>query len=59
MMRIGAAFWLERTDWASLRAAVLAADEAGFDSLWFDDHLLSDEGDPSDPKLEGWTVAAA
>jgi F420-dependent oxidoreductase-like protein len=58
-MRIGAAFWLERTDWESLRTAVLAADEAGFDSLWFDDHLLSDEGDPSDPKLEGWTVAAA
>lgn len=58
-MRIGAAFWLERTDWESLRTAVLAADEAGFDSLWFDDHLLSDEGEPSDPKLEGWTVAAA
>jgi F420-dependent oxidoreductase-like protein len=58
-MRLGAAFWLERTDWDSLRTAILAAEEAGFDSLWFDDHLLSDEGDPSDAKLEGWTVAAA
>jgi F420-dependent oxidoreductase-like protein len=58
-MKLGAAFWLERTDWPSLRDAVLAAETAGFDSLWFDDHLLSDEGDPSDPKLEGWTVAAA
>jgi F420-dependent oxidoreductase-like protein len=58
-MKLGAAFWLERTDWPSLRDAVLAAEAAGFDSLWFDDHLLSDEGDPSDPKLEGWTVAAA
>lgn len=58
-MRIGAAFWIERTDWESLREAILAADKAGFDSLWFDDHLLSDEGDPDDPKLEGWTVAAA
>jgi F420-dependent oxidoreductase-like protein len=58
-MKLGAAFWLERTDWPSLRGAVLAAEAAGFDSLWFDDHLLSDEGDASDPKLEGWTVAAA
>jgi F420-dependent oxidoreductase-like protein len=59
VMRFGAAFWLERTDWPSLREAVLAAEGAGFDSLWFDDHLLSDEGDPGDGKLEGWTVAAA
>ncbi len=58
-MRLGAAFWVERTDWSSLRSAILLAEEAGFDSLWFDDHLLSDEGDPSDAKLEGWTVAAA
>jgi F420-dependent oxidoreductase-like protein len=58
-MKLGAAFWLERTDWPSLREAILAAEAAGFDSLWFDDHLLSDEGDPGDPKLEGWTTAAA
>ncbi len=58
-MKLGAAFWLERTDWDSLRDAIVAADAAGFDSLWFDDHLLSDEGDPDDAKLEGWTVASA
>ncbi len=58
-MKFGAAFWLERSDWASLREAIVAADSAGFDSIWFDDHLLSDEGDPDDPKLEGWTVAGA
>jgi F420-dependent oxidoreductase-like protein len=58
-VKLGAAFWLERTDWPSLRDAVLAAEAAGFDSLWFDDHLLSDEGDSRDPKLEGWTIAAA
>ena len=58
-MKLGAAFWLERTDWDSLREAIVSADAAGFDSLWFDDHLLSDEGDPDDPKLEGWTVASA
>jgi F420-dependent oxidoreductase-like protein len=58
-MKLGAAFWLNDTDWPSLRAAIVAADAAGFDSLWFDDHLLADEGEPSSPKLEGWTVAAA
>ena len=58
-MKLGAAFWLNDTDWPSLREAIEEADAAGFDSLWFDDHLLADEGEPSAPKLEGWTVAAA
>jgi alkanesulfonate monooxygenase SsuD/methylene tetrahydromethanopterin reductase-like flavin-dependent oxidoreductase (luciferase family) len=58
-VKLGAAFWLNDTDWPSLRDAITAADAAGFDSLWFDDHLLADEGIPSAPKLEGWTVASA
>jgi alkanesulfonate monooxygenase SsuD/methylene tetrahydromethanopterin reductase-like flavin-dependent oxidoreductase (luciferase family) len=58
-VRFGAAFWMNRTDWPSLRDAFLAADRAGFDSLWLDDHLLADEGDWHDPKLEGWTSLAA
>jgi alkanesulfonate monooxygenase SsuD/methylene tetrahydromethanopterin reductase-like flavin-dependent oxidoreductase (luciferase family) len=58
-MKLGVAFWLNDTDWPSLREAITTADAAGFDSLWFDDHLLCDEGEASDPKLEGWTVAAA
>ena len=52
-IRIGAAFWIQRTDWPSLRDAVVAAERSGADSLWVDDHLLSDEGDPNDGKLEG------
>ena len=44
-VRIGAAFWVQRTDWPSLREAVVAAEDAGADDLWVDDHLLSDEGD--------------
>jgi len=35
------------------------AEQAGFESLWFDDHLLADEGDWHDPKLEGWAALAA
>jgi F420-dependent oxidoreductase-like protein len=57
-MRFGAAFWIQRTDWPSLRDACLAAEAAGFDSVWLDDHLLSDEGDWRSPKLEGWTTLA-
>ena len=58
-MRFGAAFWVQRTDWPSLREAVQRADAVGFDDLWIDDHLLSDEADWPDPKLEGWTTLAA
>jgi F420-dependent oxidoreductase-like protein len=58
-VRFGAAFWIQRTGWPELRDAVLAAEDAGFDTIWLDDHLLSDEGDWQAPKLEGWTALAA
>src|SRR5205814_2138397 len=57
--RFGAAFWIQRTGWPELRDAALAAERAGFDEVWLDDHLLSDEGDWHDPKLEGWSALAA
>ena len=58
-MRFGAAFWINRTSWPALREACLAAERAGWDSVWIDDHLLADEGDPTDPKLEGWATLSA
>jgi alkanesulfonate monooxygenase SsuD/methylene tetrahydromethanopterin reductase-like flavin-dependent oxidoreductase (luciferase family) len=58
-MRFGAAFWVNRTSWADLRDACLAAEAAGWDSLWIDDHLLADEGEPTDPKFEGWAILSA
>jgi F420-dependent oxidoreductase-like protein len=58
-IRIGAAFWVQRTDWPSLREAVETAEAGGADDLWIDDHLLCDEGDADDPKLEGWSTLAA
>ena len=58
-MRFGAAYWIQRTDWPDLRDACLAAEAAGFDAIWLDDHLLADEGDWTDAKLEGWTALAA
>jgi alkanesulfonate monooxygenase SsuD/methylene tetrahydromethanopterin reductase-like flavin-dependent oxidoreductase (luciferase family) len=57
--RFGAAFWVNRTTWPELRDAALAAEAAGWDSIWLDDHLLCDEGDDHDPRLEGWTALAA
>jgi alkanesulfonate monooxygenase SsuD/methylene tetrahydromethanopterin reductase-like flavin-dependent oxidoreductase (luciferase family) len=58
-MRFGAAFWIHRTEWPALLAASQAAERVGWDSLWVDDHLFADEGDPADPKFEGWTTLAA
>lgn len=58
-MRFGAAFWVQRTGWPELREAVLHAEVAGFNDLWIDDHLLSDEGDWRSPKFEGWITLAA
>jgi len=58
-MRFGAAFWINRTSWSDLLTACRTVEAAGWDSLWIDDHLLADEGDPTDPKLEGWATLAA
>ena len=58
-MRLGAAFWIQRTDWPGLRDAAVSVEANGWDSIWLDDHLLSDEADWQDPKLEGWTSLAA
>jgi alkanesulfonate monooxygenase SsuD/methylene tetrahydromethanopterin reductase-like flavin-dependent oxidoreductase (luciferase family) len=58
-MRFGAAFWVQRTGWPEVRDAVLHAEAAGFDDAWIDDHLLCDEGDAGDDKLEAWTTIAA
>jgi F420-dependent oxidoreductase-like protein len=58
-MKFGAAFWTHRTGWPDLRDACRAAEEAGFETVWVDDHLLADEGVWTDPKLEGWATLAA
>ena len=45
--------------WADMRAAAVAAEEAGFDGLWTWDHLRDpdDDGGPGVP--EAWTVLTA
>ena len=55
-MRFGAAFWVQRATWPELRDAIRHAEAVGFDTVWVDDHLLCDEGDWTDGKLEGWAT---
>jgi alkanesulfonate monooxygenase SsuD/methylene tetrahydromethanopterin reductase-like flavin-dependent oxidoreductase (luciferase family) len=58
-MRFGAQLWSQHTSWAGFRDAALAADRAGWDSVWTWDHLMAIFGPWEQPILEGWTTLAA
>jgi alkanesulfonate monooxygenase SsuD/methylene tetrahydromethanopterin reductase-like flavin-dependent oxidoreductase (luciferase family) len=45
--------------WPDLRAAAVAADEAGFDGLWTWDHLRDPDDDHGPGVPEAWTVLTA
>src|SRR5262249_2349369 len=45
-------------DFDTIRARVRAADELGFDTAWFYDHLYP-PGLPDVPGFEGWTLVSA
>lgn len=45
--------------WADLRAAALAAEDAGFDGLWTWDHLRDPDGEGGPGVPEAWTVLTA
>ena len=45
--------------WADMRAAALAAEDAGFDGLWTWDHLRDPDGDGQPGVPEAWTVLTA
>lgn len=57
-IRFGAHFWPQSTDWESLRDAAIAAEDAGWDSIWTWDHLLAIRGSDSQPIFEGWVTLA-
>ena len=40
-MRFGLQLWSQRTAWPEFRDAALAAEPAGWDSVWTWDHLLA------------------
>jgi len=57
-IRFGAQLW-SQTDWPAFRDAALAAEAAGWDSVWTWDHLLAIFGPWEQPILEGWTALSA
>jgi alkanesulfonate monooxygenase SsuD/methylene tetrahydromethanopterin reductase-like flavin-dependent oxidoreductase (luciferase family) len=58
-MKFGLQLWSQSTDWPAFRDAALAADSAGWDSVWTWDHLLAIFGPWEQPIFEGWSVLAA
>ena len=58
-IRFGAQLWSQATDWPTFRDAALAAESAGWDSVWTWDHVLAIFGPWEQPILEGWTTLAA
>jgi alkanesulfonate monooxygenase SsuD/methylene tetrahydromethanopterin reductase-like flavin-dependent oxidoreductase (luciferase family) len=56
--RFGLQLWSQQTDWPGFRDAALAAEGAGFDSIWTWDHLMAIFGPWEQPIFEGWSVLA-
>jgi alkanesulfonate monooxygenase SsuD/methylene tetrahydromethanopterin reductase-like flavin-dependent oxidoreductase (luciferase family) len=58
-IRFGAQLWSQQTSWPAFRDAALAAEAAGWDSVWTWDHLMAIFGPWEQPIFEGWSVLAA
>jgi len=58
-VRFGLQLWPQSTTWPEVRDASLAAEAAGWDSIWAWDHLLAIQGPWQQPIYEGWTFLAA
>ena len=58
-VKFGLQLWSQQTDWPGFRDAALAAEAAGWDSIWTWDHLLAIFGPWEQPIFEGWTALAA
>jgi F420-dependent oxidoreductase-like protein len=57
-VRFGLQLWPQSTSWPEVREAAVAAEEAGWDSIWTWDHLLAIQGPWQQPIYEGWTFLA-
>ncbi len=58
-VRFGAQLWSQSTSWPDFRDSALAAEAAGWDSLWTWDHLMAINGPWQQPIFEGWLSLAA
>ena len=57
-VRFGLQLWPQATTWPEVREAAIAAEGAGWDSIWTWDHLLAIQGPWQQPIYEGWTFLA-
>jgi len=57
-VKFGLQLWPQSTTWPELRDAAVAAERAGWDSIWVWDHLLAIQGPWQQPIFEGWTLLA-
>jgi F420-dependent oxidoreductase-like protein len=58
-VRFGLLAWPQATGWPAYRDSLLAAEAAGWHSIWTWDHLLAIMGPWDQPIFEGWTTLAA
>jgi F420-dependent oxidoreductase-like protein len=58
-IRFGAQLWSQATDWPAFLGAAVAAEEAGWDSVWTWDHFHAIFGPWEQPILEGWLAMGA
>lgn len=57
--KLGALLWTQAATWPEMRAAALRIDAAGYEHLWFYDHLYAiNSRDPYLPIFEGWSIVA-
>ena len=57
-LQFGLQLWPQRTTWPEYRESALAAEAAGWDSIWTWDHLLAIFGPWEQPIFEGWSTMA-
>ena len=55
-VQFGLQLWPQRTTWPEYRESALAAEAAGWDSIWTWDHLLAIQGPWQQPIHEGWSL---
>jgi F420-dependent oxidoreductase-like protein len=53
-VKFGAQLWPQSTSWPDFADAAIAAEQAGWDSIWTWDHLLAIFGPWQQPIFEGW-----
>jgi alkanesulfonate monooxygenase SsuD/methylene tetrahydromethanopterin reductase-like flavin-dependent oxidoreductase (luciferase family) len=58
-VQFGLQLWSQSAGWPEYREAALAAESAGWDSIWTWDHLLAIQGPWQQPIFEGWELLTA